>query len=201
MPTPASEQPSPHPALILASSSPYRAEMLERLGLAFSSVTSGIDETAGPDESPEALARRLALDKALHVARQRPEALVIGADQVAVLNGRVLGKPGSRERAIAQIRDMSGNAVEYLSGIALVGPGQQRLDVVSTRLQYRQLTQSEIERYVDRDQPLDCAGGMRSEGLGISLLESLSSDDPTALIGMPLIRIARWLRENGYQIP
>ncbi|MBS3745204.1 MAG: Maf family protein, partial [Wenzhouxiangellaceae bacterium] len=121
MPTPASEQPSPHPALILASSSPYRAEMLERLGLAFSSVTSGIDETAGPDESPEALARRLALDKALHVARQRPEALVIGADQVAVLNGRVLGKPGSRERAIAQIRDMSGNAVEYLSGIALVG--------------------------------------------------------------------------------
>ncbi|MBS3823784.1 MAG: septum formation protein Maf [Wenzhouxiangellaceae bacterium] len=201
MPTPASEQPSPHPALILASSSPYRAEMLERLGLAFSSVTSGIDETAGPDESPEALARRLALDKALHVARQRPEALVIGADQVAVLNGRVLGKPGSRERAIAQIRDMSGNAVEYLSGIALVGPGQQRLDVVSTRLQYRQLRQSEIERYVDRDQPLDCAGGMRSEGLGISLLESLSSDDPTALIGMPLIRIARWLRENGYQIP
>ncbi|MBS3746924.1 MAG: septum formation protein Maf [Wenzhouxiangellaceae bacterium] len=201
MPTPASEQPSPLPALILASSSPYRAEMLERLGLAFSSVTSGIDETAGPDESPEALARRLALDKALHVARQRPEALVIGADQVAVLNGRVLGKPGSRERAIAQIRDMSGNAVEYLSGIALVGPGQQRLDVVSTRLQYRQLRQSEIERYVDRDQPLDCAGGMRSEGLGISLLESLSSDDPTALIGMPLIRIARWLRENGYQIP
>lgn len=201
MPTPASEQPSPHPALILASSSPYRAEMLERLGVAFSSVASGIDETAGPDESPEALARRLALDKALHVARERPEALVIGADQVAVLNGRVLGKPGSRERAIAQIRDMSGNAVEYLSGIALVGPGQQRLDVVSTHLQYRQLTQSEIERYVDRDQPLDCAGGMRSEGLGISLLESLSSDDPTALIGMPLIRVARWLRQNGYQVP
>ncbi|MFO7762285.1 MAG: nucleoside triphosphate pyrophosphatase [Wenzhouxiangellaceae bacterium] len=201
MPSPASEQPSPHPPLILASSSPYRAEMLERLGLAFARVTSGIDETAAPDESPEALAQRLALEKARHVARQRPEALIIGADQVAVLNGRVLGKPGSRERAIAQIRDMSGNAVEYLSAIALVGPGQQRVDVVSTRLQYRRLTHAEIERYVDRDQPLDCAGAMRSEGLGISLLESLSSDDPTALIGMPLIRIARWLRENGYQIP
>jgi len=189
------------PPLVLASSSPYRAEMLRRLGVAFSSVTSGIDETPAAAETAQALVKRLALDKARHVARQRAEALVIGADQVAVLEGRVLGKPGTRERAIEQIGAMSGNVVEYLSGIALLGPDRQHVDIVSTRLRYRRLTQSEIERYVDRDQPLDCAGAMRSESLGISLLESLSADDPTALIGMPLIRIAQWLREAGFEIP
>jgi len=197
MPSPAPVR----PPLILASSSPYRATMLKRLGVPFSTETSGIDETPRPDESPEALVRRLAVDKARQIATAHPTALIIGADQVAVLNGRVLGKPGTRERAIEQIQRMSGNAVEYLSGIALVGPGEQRIDIVRTRLQYRRLRQSEIERYVNHDQPLDCAGGMRSESLGISLLDSLSSDDPTALIGMPLIRIARWLREAGYKIP
>ena len=197
MPKPTPEQ----PPLVLASNSPYRAEMLQRLGVLFTAVTSGIDETPADGESPEHLVRRLALDKARHVARKHSEALIIGADQVARLEGRVLGKPGTRERAIAQIREMSGNTVEYLSGIALVGPGQQRIDIVPTRLQYRRLTQSEIERYVERDQPLDCAGAMRSESLGISLLESLSSDDPSALIGIPLIRIAQWLREAGFEIP
>ncbi len=189
------------PPLVLASSSPYRAEMLRRLGVAFTTVTSGIDETPAAAETAERLVKRLALDKARHVARQQPEALVIGADQVAVLGGRVLGKPGTRERAIEQIGEMSGNAVEYLSGVALLGPDRQQVDIVSTRLQYRRLTDPEIERYVDRDRPLDCAGSMRSEGLGISLLESLSADDPTALIGMPLIRIAQWLREAGFEIP
>lgn len=197
MPSPASD----HPPLILASSSPYRAQMLRRLGVPFTTVTSGVDETPEAEESAAALVRRLALDKARHVARQRPEALVLGADQVAVLDGRVLGKPVTRERAIEQIRQLSGNAVEYLSGIALVGPDQDRVDIVLTRLHYRGLSQLEIERYVDRDQPLDCAGAMRSESLGISLLESLSADDPTALIGMPLIRVAQWLREAGFEIP
>jgi len=189
------------PPLILASSSPYRAQMLDRLGLPFTTATSGIDETPEPDEAPEALVRRLALAKARHIAPEHPEALIIGADQVSVLGDEILGKPGSRERAIRQIQRMSGNRVDYLSGIALVGPGIERVDIVPTRLTYRELEQAEIERYVDRDQPLDCAGAMRSESLGIALLETLSSDDPTALIGMPLIRIAQWLRAAGYPIP
>lgn len=189
------------PPLILASSSPYRAQMLDRLGLPFTTATSGIDETPESGETPEALVRRLALNKARHVAPRHPDALVIGADQVSVLGDDILGKPGSRERAISQIQRMSGQRVDYLSGIALVGPGIERVDIVPTRLTYRTLELAEIERYVDRDQPFDCAGAMRSESLGIALLESLSSDDPSALIGMPLIRIAQWLRSAGYQIP
>jgi len=189
------------PPLILASSSPYRAQMLERLGLAFSTATSGIDETPEPGESPQRLVRRLALAKAKRIAPEHPDALIIGADQVSVLGDEILGKPGSRERAIGQIQRMSGKRVDYLSGIALVGPGIERIDIVPTRLTYRELDQAEIERYVDRDRPFDCAGAMRSESLGIALLETLSSDDPSALIGMPLIRIAQWLRAAGYEIP
>lgn len=201
MPVPAMTVPAHTPPLILASGSPYRAQMLDRLGLPFSTATSGIDETPETNEVPEALVRRLALGKAKQIAQQHPDALIIGADQVSVLDGEILGKPGSRERAISQIQRMSGNRVDYLSGIALVGPDIEQIDIVSTRLTYRVLEQAEIERYVDRDQPFDCAGAMRSESLGIALLESLSSDDPTALIGMPLIRIAQWLRSAGYEIP
>lgn len=194
--------PSPGtPPLILASSSPYRAQMLRRLGIPFSTSISGIDETPADGESAQALVRRLALSKARHVSDWHPEALVIGADQVSVLEGEVLGKPGSRERAIAQVERMSGKRVDYLSGIALLGPGIERIDIVPTKLVYRNLDRREIERYVDRDRPFDCAGAMRSESLGISLLESLSSEDPTALIGMPLIRIAQWLRSTGYELP
>lgn len=201
MPVPAMTVPAHTPPLILASGSPYRAQMLDRLGLPFSTATSGIDETPETNEVPEALVRRLALGKAKQIAQQHPDALIIGADQVSVLDGEILGKPGSRERAISQIQRMSGNRVDYLSGIALVGPDIEQIDIVSTRLTYRVLEQAEIDRYVDRDQPFDCAGAMRSESLGIALLESLSSDDPTALIGMPLIRIAQWLRSAGYEIP
>lgn len=202
MPVPAKTIPEQTPPpLILASSSPYRAQMLGRLGLPFSTVASGIDETPAPGESPQALVRRLALEKARHVAPRHPDALIIGADQVSVLGEEILGKPGAREPAITQIQRMSGQRVDYLSGIALVGPGIERVDIVPTRLTYRDLEQAEIERYVDRDQPFDCAGAMRSESLGIALLETLSSDDPTALIGMPLIRIAQWLRAAGYGIP
>jgi len=189
------------PPLILASSSRYRADMLDRLGVPFSTAASGIDETPKPGESAEDLVRRLALSKAKHIATSHPDALIIGADQVSVLDDRILGKPGTRERAVLQIREMSGKRVDYLSGIALIGPGIERVDIVATRLTYRELGQPEIERYVDRDQPFDCAGAMRSERLGIALLETLASDDPTALIGMPLIRIAEWLRLAGYQIP
>ena len=189
------------PPLILASSSPYRAQMVARLGVPFTTAVSGIDEAPRPSESPEALVKRLALAKATHIAPDHSNALVIGADQVSVLGDDILGKPGSRERAISQIRRMSGKRVDYLSGIALVGPGIERVDIVATRLTYRELEQQEIERYVDRDQPFDCAGAMRSESLGIALLASLVSDDPTALIGMPLIRIAQWLRSAGFAIP
>lgn len=189
------------PPLILASGSPYRAELLQRLGLQFSARTPGIDETPQADETPDALVRRLALAKARHIATARPDALVIGADQVAALDRTVLGKPGDRERAIEQLVCMAGSDVVFLSGIALVGPATERVDVVPTTLRLRSLSRAEIERYVAQDRPYDCAGAMRSEKLGISLLESMASDDPTALIGLPLIRLAEWLRLEGWPLP
>lgn len=189
------------PPLILASSSPYRAAMLERLGVPFTTRTSGIDETAEPGETPESLARRLALAKAEHVAAGEIDTLVLGADQVASVNGEILGKPGGRDRAIEQLGRMSGEEVVYLSAIALLDQNRQRVDVVPTRLRFRQLNRDEIVRYVDRDAPFDCAGSMRSEAGGIALLESMSSEDPTAIIGMPLIRISQWLRDIGYRVP
>ncbi len=187
--------------LILASGSRYRAELLERFGLPFRAVASDIDETPRPGESPEELVRRLAQQKAEHVADCHPGSVVIGADQVAVLGDEVLGKPGDRAHAIARLRAMSGRGVDFLSGIALVHAGGRQVDIVPTRATFRELGDTEIERYVDRDRPFDCAGGMRSESLGIALLESLVSNDPTALIGLPLIRIGQWLRHIGYDIP
>lgn len=191
----------PTPKLILASSSQYRAQMLERLGLEFSIQTSGVDERAHGNETPDQLARRLALSKADAVAAEHPQALIIGGDQVAVLGDEVLGKPGTAENAVAQLKRMSGRSVDFLSALALVGPECRNIDIVPTRLRFRTLTDAEIERYVAADLPLDCAGAMRSEALGISLLESLTSDDATALIGLPLIRLAQWLREQGFSIP
>jgi len=189
------------PTLILASGSAYRAEMLQRLGLEFITESAGIDERRCDGETPEALVRRLALEKARHVAARRPDAFVIGADQVAALGTDVLGKPGDRSAAIAQLDSMAGREVVFLSGIALLAPGIERIDCVPTTLRFRALTRAEIERYVDLDRPFDCAGAMRSERLGITLLESMASDDPTALIGLPLIRLAEWLREAGWKLP
>lgn len=189
------------PPIVLASGSRYRAALLERLGLAFATAVSALDETPHPGEAPEQLVRRLALAKARAVAREHPEAMVIGADQVAVLGQQILGKPGSRERAIAQLTEMSGRSVHFLSGMALVGPGLERVDVVPTELRFRPLCREEIERYVDRDQPLDCAGAIRSEALGATLLERQTGDDPSALIGLPLIRLAEWLRQAGFDLP
>lgn len=191
----------PHPPLVLASGSPYRAALLDRFGLPFETCSSDFDETPRPGESPDALVRRLSLGKAQSVAPIRPEAIVIGADQVAVLGDQVLGKPGTRERAIEQLTRMSGREVHFLSGMALIGPGIQRVDIVPTVLEFRALGVHEIERYVDHDAPLDCAGAIRSEALGVALLERLSGDDPSALIGLPLIRLAEWLRDAGFQLP
>lgn len=187
--------------IVLASGSPYRAALLDRFGLPYETCSSDFDETPHAGESPDALVRRLSLGKAETVARIRPAAVVIGADQVAVLGNRILGKPGTRQRAIEQLAQMSGREVHFLSGLALVGPGVQRVDVVSTVLEFRALGIDEIERYVDRDAPLDCAGAIRSEALGVTLLKRLSGDDPAALIGLPLIRLAEWLRELGFELP
>lgn len=193
--------PSPNP-LILASSSRYRAEMLRRLQVPFDIDAADIDETPEPAESPQHLAARLARDKARAVHARRPAAWVLGADQVAGLaDGRILGKPGTVERAIEQLAMIRGREVTWHSGIALVGVGEPRVAVVDTVLRMRDLTDAEIERYVELDRPLDCAGSMRSESLGIALVESMSSDDPTALIGMPLIRVSDWLRSIGHLAP
>jgi septum formation protein len=176
--------------------------MLARLGLDFSINPADIDERPMPDESPRALALRLALEKARVVAARHPQACVIGADQVAGLDdGRILGKPGSVERAVEQIREMRGRRVTWHSGIALIGPDLERSDVVDTQIDIRRLGDDEIQRYVEVDRPLDCAGAMRSESLGIALVDRMASDDPTALIGMPLIRIADWLRSAGFAVP
>lgn len=189
------------PRLILASGSPYRADQLRRLGVEFETRVSNIDETRRDAEAPAELVRRLASAKATAIAAAEPDALVIGGDQVATLGDQVLGKPGNRDCAIAQLQEMSGKKVVYLSGLALIGPGVERVDIVPTTLQFRTLAPSEIQRYVDQDQPYDCAGAMRSESRGITLLRALISDDPSALIGLPLIRLAEWLRDVGFEIP
>jgi len=189
------------PPLVLASGSPYRAAQLRRLQVPFEQAASGADETRLQSESPETMVRRLARAKAAAVAATRPEALVIGGDQVAVLGDEILGKPRTRVAAIEQIERQAGREVVFLSALALHGCERDRCTVVETRLKFRALERAEIERYLDLDQPYDCAGAMRSESAGISLLESLTSDDPSALIGLPLIRLAAWLREAGYQVP
>ena len=191
-----------YPQLILASSSPYRAALLERLGLAFTCQTPGIDEAAQAGESPDPLVRRLAEAKARHVARDHGAALVIGSDQVAVLDGRIIGKPGDHAQAAAQLRAASGRRLSFLTGLCLVNAAADRtlVDVVPTTVLFRELADNEIEAYLRRERPYDCAGAFKSEGLGISLLAAIESNDPTALIGLPLIRLCEMLRAEGVEI-
>lgn len=187
--------------LILASSSRYRAELLERLGLPFTSHSPDIDESALADESPETLVARLARGKAEAVARDHPDAVVIGSDQVAVCGDQVLGKPGTDERARAQLASVAGRQVDFLTGLCVLSPGgAAQQAVIPTRVRFRDLTATEIADYVARERPLDCAGACKSEGLGIALLASLSSDDPTALIGLPLIELCRMLEASGVHV-
>jgi septum formation protein len=171
--------------LILGSGSRYRREMFERLGLDFEVVPADIRELEQPGESGEQMALRLAKEKAGAVAARHPDALVIGCDQVAECNGRTLGKPGSRERAIAQLKALAGHDVHFHSAMTLQRGEQLRQVSVPTHVRLRTLSDAAIEYYVDRDQPLDCAGAMKSERLGIALAEFIRSDDPTALIGLP----------------
>lgn len=187
--------------LILASTSRYRRELLARLRLPFDTERPETDETALPGEAPAGLAQRLALAKAVAVATRQPDAWVIGSDQVAELDGRTLGKPGGREGAIAQLQAMSGRAVHFRTGLCLARGAERWQALDTTTVRFRVLERVEIERYVDAEQPYDCAGSFKAEGLGIVLFEAIESRDPTALIGLPLIATARLLREAGYALP
>ncbi|MBA4253482.1 MAG: septum formation inhibitor Maf [Comamonadaceae bacterium] len=189
--------------LILGSSSPYRRELLQRLQLPFTVVVPDVDESPLPGEAPAALAQRLALAKAQAVAERHPQALVLGSDQVAELNAQALGKPGNHERARAQLKRMSGQSVCFHTAVALVclESGYSGSALAPVRVQFRPLLDDEIERYLQAEQPYDCAGSAKSEGLGIALLERIESDDPTALIGLPLIRTAQLLRQAGLALP
>ena len=190
---------TPSRRLILGSTSRYRRELLERLRLPFQALAPGVDETALPGETPSQLACRLAMAKAQAVARQHPQAVVIGSDQVADLHGQSLGKPGDHVRAVAQLRRMRGHSVVFQTAVAVVclaqGYAGERLAEV--RVRFRDLSDAEIENYLQAEKPYDCAGSAKSEGLGIALLQSIDSDDPTALIGLPLIRTCELLRAAG----
>ena len=190
-------------ALVLGSTSRYRRELLERLRQPFEVLAPEVDETPLPGEAPTALAQRLALAKARAVAAQRPDAIVIGSDQVADLNGEPLGKPGNHERAVAQLRRMSGQTVLFQTALAVVcqQTGFEASELTVVKVVFRQLDDATIERYLRAEQPYDCAGSAKSEGLGIALLERIDNDDPTALIGLPLIHTARLLRQAGLQLP
>ncbi|HRN61890.1 MAG TPA: Maf family protein [Luteimonas sp.] len=188
--------------LVLASTSRYRAQLLARFGLAFATARPEVDESARPGEPPASLALRLAAAKAQAVATAHPDAVVIGSDQVASCGGHVLGKPGTREAAIAQLQSMSGREVAFLTAVAVVAPGaavEHALDTTTVR--FRALADDAIARYVDAEQPLDCAGSFKSEGLGITLFEAIETHDPTALVGLPLIATARLLRARGFTLP
>ncbi len=189
--------------LVLGSTSRYRRELLQRLHLPFVVAAPDVDETPQMDEAPDRLAQRLALAKAQAVAALHPEAVVIGSDQVADLAGEPLGKPSSHERAAAQLRRMSGQTVVFQTAVAVVcaATGYARCELAPVRVVFRPLSDEEIERYLRIEQPYDCAGSAKSEGLGIALLERIDSDDPTALVGLPLIRTTRLLREAGLRLP
>ena len=184
--------------LVLASGSAYRARQLSQLGLMFETLRPDINESPLPGEAPVATAARLSEAKARAVAALAPAAWVIGSDQTADCDGQLLGKPGTVERACAQLEQMSGKTVLFHSGLCLLSPsGQAATAVVPTEARFRVLGTNEIAAYIRKEQPLDCAGSFKVEGLGISLFEAVQSDDPSALIGLPLIALSQMLREAG----
>jgi septum formation protein len=192
----------------LASTSRYRQELLGRLRLAFSSIAPGTDEVAQPGERPQALVARLARAKAAAVASQQPNAWVIGSDQVAARSDEtgsesMLGKPGTETRCIEQLQSCSGRTIVFLTAVALMRQESHSLFefIDTTRVTFRVLNQAAIERYVAKERPVDCAGGFKSEGLGITLCESIDTTDPSALIGLPLIRLSAALRTAGFELP
>lgn len=191
------------PRLILGSSSRYRQELLARLGLPFEVCKPDIDETPRAGESPEATALRLAVEKAQAVARQYPDALVIGSDQVATLDGAQIGKPGGHEKALQQLQIMRGRSVVFHTALCLwdgrieAGQDAAQVECVPTHVTFRNLPDAELDAYLHIEQPYDCAGSAKNEGLGIALLEKIESTDPTALTGLPLIALTTMLRRAG----
>ncbi|HEX6733840.1 MAG TPA: Maf family nucleotide pyrophosphatase [Azonexus sp.] len=189
-------------SLILASTSPYRRELLARLGLPFAVANPQTDESPLPGETPEALALRLSEAKARAVADQHPDALIIGSDQVATVDGRIYGKPGNHPRALEQLRALSGRTVNFFTGLCLYNARTDQAEVrgVPTLVTFRQLSDSEIENYLRREPAYNCAGSAKSEGLGIALLQSMRGDDPNALVGLPLIALCDMLRKQGVAV-
>jgi MAF protein len=189
--------------LVLASTSPFRRTLLEKLQVPFETLSPDIDESRRKDETPESLVIRLSESKARAGAQEYPDALIIGSDQVAVCGDEVLGKPGSHEKACQQLARLSGQRVDFLTGLCLYDASSDaaRTDMVTYTVTFRQLSPDQIERYLRAEQPYNCAGSFKSEALGISLFEAMQGDDPNALIGLPLIRLVSWLNEAGICIP
>lgn len=185
--------------LILGSTSPYRRELLQRLRIPFEVQRPEVDETPLPHETPVALAQRLALTKAQAVALRFPQAIVIGADQVADLNGEPLGKPGNHANAVKQLQQMRGHTVVFQTAVSVVclATGFEQTELAQVKVQFRHVSDDAIEAYLQAEQPYDCAGSAKSEGLGIALLERIDNHDPTALVGLPLILTCRMLRAAG----
>jgi septum formation protein len=195
---------SPHArqSLVLASTSPFRRELLTRLGIGFATAAPEVDETPRRGETPDALVRRLSEAKARAVG-ETCRGLIIGSDQVATTGSDILGKPGTHERAVAQLQHLSGKTITFHTGLCLLNTesGELQLDVVPFRVVFRQLDDERIERYLQHDRPYNCAGSFKSEGLGITLFERMQGDDPTALIGLPLIRLTTMLARAGMVLP
>lgn len=191
------------PTLILASSSSYRRELLARLQVKFLCLSPDIDETALDGENATTLVMRLSEEKARKVAKSHPAAIVIGSDQVALLNDQILVKPGNHEKARQQLEQVCGQNVVFNTGICVFNAttGSVQIDCIPYSVKFRSLDVNEIERYLAKEKPYDCAGSFKSEGLGVSLLEKMSGDDPTALIGLPLIRLSQMLRNEGIALP
>lgn len=190
------------PQIILASSSPYRQALLRRLGVYFDAISPKIDEKPLKNEQPDQLALRLALEKATKIADLYPNSLIIGSDQVALLGEQIVGKPGSHEKAVKQLKQASGQKMKFLTSVCLFNSGnrQHQLEIVPYTVYFRDLDDDTIEHYLKKEQPYNCAGAFKSESLGIALIEKMEGDDPTALIGLPLIRLCQMLAEEGIKL-
>ncbi len=190
-------------SIILASTSRYRAELLHRLKINFEQHAPVCDETPLPEESPNQLVERLSATKAQSIADKFPEHLVIGSDQVASLDGRIFGKPLDHADAVAQLQALSGEMITFLTGLCLMQKSSQRMlqSIVATNVQFKKLNNAQIERYLEADKPYDCAASFRSEGYGSTIVENISSDDPTAIIGLPIILVSTYLDQLGHPLP
>lgn len=191
------------PKLVLASTSPYRRQLLERFGIRFTVAAPDVDETPLPGETPIDLANRLARAKAEVIAHRHPASVIVGSDQVALFGREVIGKPGNPERCVEQLKMLSGHKLAFHTAVNVIqsdtGSNQSHLDI--TTVHFRKLTNEEIERYVARERPVNCAGGFKAEALGITLFDRIESQDPTALIGLPLIWLSAALRRTGFTLP